>query len=122
MTGPKVAIVEDDVLIAMYLSDIVEDSGAKVCGMAHDPDTATAMIRETRPDYVLMDVRLGHAKDGVDVALDIYETHPEIRVVYVTGSNEPGTVERIRQDHPWRVILKPADPAQIADAIGCVTA
>ena len=122
MTGPKVAIVEDDVLIAMYLSDVVEDTGGTVCGLAHDPDAAERLIRAERPDYVLMDVRLGHARDGVDVALSIYDDLPDTRVVYVTGSNEPGTIERIKGDHPWRIILKPADPTQIAEALSGVPA
>lgn len=113
----RVAIVEDDFLIAEYLRDLCEDEvGADVIGVAHDPEEARRMLDEARPDWVLMDVRLGGDRDGVDIARELHEKAPHVKVVFVTGSNEPPTLERIEEDHPYKILIKPISPGDLVAA------
>ncbi len=73
LAGRTVLIVEDEYLIAEFLSDMVEDFGMVVCGVADTADMAADAAIEAHPDMVLMDVRLKGAKDGIDAAHMIHE-------------------------------------------------
>jgi DNA-binding NarL/FixJ family response regulator len=117
-TGPtRVVIVEDDFLNARYFQIVCEDFGAEVLGMAATRDDAVRLILATRPTHVLMDMRLRGPGDGVDAALEVFERLPETRIIFITGSNEPATLQRIELDHPYRVLIKPIDPDELRQAL-----
>jgi DNA-binding NarL/FixJ family response regulator len=63
-----------------------------------------------------MDVRLQGEGDGVDAALAIHE-HVGSKVIFVTGSREPATLERISLHHPSAVLFKPVSGRQLRTAI-----
>jgi len=113
----RIVIVDDDVLIATFLEEVCVSFGHDVCGVAHDCDSAVAIIETQKPDFVLMDVRLGGARDGIDISLQIYKSAPEIKTIFVTGSNEPETIKRIGQDHPHAVMIKPIIPSKLEEIL-----
>jgi DNA-binding NarL/FixJ family response regulator len=119
MSGrPKVcvAVVDDEFVIAAGLTLQLEDMGMDVCGTAATADEAVALVQAQRPQVVLMDVRLEGDKDGVDAALAIHDT-VGAKVIFVTGSREPATMDRIRLDHPAGVLFKPVSDRQLREAI-----
>ncbi|HEX7946235.1 MAG TPA: response regulator [Phenylobacterium sp.] len=111
-----VAVVDDEFVIAAGLSLQLEDMGLEVCGTAATCEEAVALVQDQRPEVVLMDVRLAGDKDGVDAAIAIHDTVGS-KVIFVTGSREPATIERIGQDHPAGVLFKPVSDRQLREAI-----
>jgi DNA-binding NarL/FixJ family response regulator len=111
-----VLVVEDEFLIAQGICMQVEDIGLPVCGTAATADDAVAAAIAHRPMIVLMDVRLQGLGDGVDAALAIHE-HVGSKVIFVTGSREPATLDRIGLDHPAGVLFKPVSDRQLRTAI-----
>lgn len=108
MTGlnPTVLIVEDEFLIAMNFSALVEDMGLPVCAVAETTADAIQAAETHRPAVVMMDVRLKGDKDGVDAALRIHDTVGS-KVIFITGSREQVTLDRINMDHPFAILFKP---------------
>lgn len=121
LDGCVVAVVDDEFIIAEALSMQLEDLGMKVCGTAATADDAVALAQANRPALVLMDVRLEGEKDGVDAAIAIHETVGS-KVIFVTGSREPATMERIQLDHPAGVLFKPISDHQLKQAIDAALA
>ena len=111
-----VVIVDDEFLITAGLAMQLEEMGIMVCGTAATADDAVALVQAARPALVLMDVRLGGDKDGVDAALAIHETVGS-KVIFITGSREAATMARISQDHPTDVLFKPVRDWQLRQAI-----
>ena len=111
-----VLVVDDEYLIALGLCTQVEEMGLTVCGTAATADDAVDLTQQHRPGVVLMDMRLLGDKDGVDAALAIYETVGS-KVIFITGSREPATIERIKLDHPSAVLFKPVSDQQLRSAI-----
>jgi len=111
-----VAVVDDEFVIAAGLSLQLEDMGLEVCGTAATCEEAVALVQDQRPEVVLMDVRLAGDKDGVDAAMTIHDT-VGCKVIFVTGSREPATMDRIRLDHPAGVLFKPVSDRQLREAI-----
>ena len=61
LDGARVLIVEDDVIIAGVLADMLDALGCSVVGSAHQVERALALVREEAAtlDAVLLDLRLG---------------------------------------------------------------
>jgi len=111
-----VLVVDDEYLIAQGLRLQVEDMGLNVCGTAATAETAVALAQAHRPSVVLMDMRLRGKGDGVDAAIAIHFTVGS-RVIFITGSREPATMDRIGLDHPSAVLFKPLFGRQLQSAI-----
>lgn len=64
----NVLIVEDEVLLAVELSYLIEEVGCRDVGHAMSSDEAIALASSLRPDLALVDVHLRDGPTGVDVA------------------------------------------------------
>jgi DNA-binding NarL/FixJ family response regulator len=111
-----VLIVDDEFLIAEGLRMQVEDMALPVCAVAGTADDAIAEAQLHRPLIVLMDVRLKGEKDGVDAALAIHRILGS-KIIFITGSSDPATMERISTDHPLAILRKPVAERQLKAAI-----
>jgi CheY-like chemotaxis protein len=115
--SPKsVLVVEDDALIALSFSDMLQEIGLQVCGTADTAQRAVALAKELRPDLIMMDVRLRGVEDGIDAALAIQNSCPTA-VIYVTGSCEQRVLDRIARTRHAAVLVKPVYPEQLKEAV-----
>jgi two-component system sensor kinase FixL len=102
----KILVVEDSAAIALDLSWQLETLGYDVVGTASSGEEALQQIADTKPDAVLMDIRLGGGMDGIETAALIPDTiNPA--VIYLTGSSEEATLKRARETQPYGYLLKP---------------
>ena len=54
----KVVIADDEVLIRMYIREILENNGFEVVGEAEDGLDAITVCKQKHPDFVIMDVNM----------------------------------------------------------------
>lgn len=101
-----ILIVEDDFIVAENMRIRLEGLGYRIAGMTATGEEALKLVQETKPDVVLMDVRLDGEMDGVDTvaALKDYVPAP---VLYVTAYTDRSTVMRARDTMPYGYIVKP---------------
>jgi len=60
LVGRRILVVEDEMMIAMLVEDMLAELGCSVVGPAHALDVALALARtETGLDAALLDVNLG---------------------------------------------------------------
>jgi YesN/AraC family two-component response regulator len=64
----KVLIVEDERLIAENLKFIIEDHNYQVIDMASSAEEAIDKAKRSKPDLILMDVRIHGELDGIQAA------------------------------------------------------
>ena len=108
----RVLIVDDQFLIVEFLKIWSEAHGFEVCGTAKSAAGAVEEALRLKPDCILMDVRLEGGKDGIDAAIEICK-EIDTRIIYITGSSEGPTIARINEDHPFAILIKPIDPAEL---------
>ena len=58
MTGLRVVLAEDDVLLREGLASLLERSGYEVAGQAADGTQLLTLAREAGPDLVVADIRM----------------------------------------------------------------
>lgn len=107
-----VLIVEDEVLLAQGIREVVEDLGHTVCALAHTEADALALAAEHRPDVALMDVRLGTGGDGIAAARRLHSAFG-IRSIFLSGYADHATMGRITETYPLGVVHKPFSTAQL---------
>jgi DNA-binding NarL/FixJ family response regulator len=123
MSGPiRVALVDDQPLVLMGLSTLIgaEDDLALV-GEAPDGRAGLSMIRRTRPDVVLCDVRMP-VLDGLALLAEVGADPglTEVRVVMLTTFELDEYVFEALRHGASGFLLKDAEPAQLLDAIRVV--
>jgi DNA-binding response OmpR family regulator len=64
----KVLIVEDDIIIAMTVSEMVRDAGHQVLGPVATASAALEWARGERPDFALVNIDLADDQKGTDLA------------------------------------------------------
>lgn len=81
-----VLIVEDEVLLAMDIEAMVEDSGHQVLAEATSLDEVKALPADLNPQLALVDIHLAHGSNGFDVCRFIQERWPKALIVFVTAN------------------------------------
>jgi CheY-like chemotaxis protein len=111
----EVLIVEDDVLIAFDLQEIVSGAAGVIVGTARSGEEGVRAAERLRPDIVLMDVRLAGRIDGIDAAEAVLRL-PGVALVFVTSENDERLLRRA-QELGVRIVPKPVYPVLLLDAI-----
>jgi two-component system, response regulator PdtaR len=112
----RILIVEDDHLVAIASEAALLDAGFDVTGIAATADEAVAMARSSRPDLVIMDVRLGGRRDGIDAAREIY-SEVGVRCIFATAHHDAHTRTLAQGTDPLAWLPKPYQPDALVRAV-----
>ena len=117
-------VVADDVLLTREgVARLLGDAGVDVVGQAADGNELLALVRSSRPDVALVDIRMPptHTDEGLVAAHRIRTDHPETGVLVLSSYVEPRYAMELLREHPERVgyLLKERvfDIATVVDAL-----
>ncbi len=113
-TATQILIIEDEPLISLDLSEIVESLGHGVTTIARTADQAVAAARANPPGLVLADIQLADGSSGLDAIREILEQF-EVPVIFVTSF--PERLLTGERPEPTFLITKPYDPNMVKAAI-----
>jgi DNA-directed RNA polymerase specialized sigma24 family protein len=82
-----VLIIEDEVLIALDLENLVESLGHRSIGIARTRSEAIAMARVERPGLIIADIQLADGSSGLEAVNDIFNSF-EVPVIFITAYPE----------------------------------
>ena len=116
MNPRKILIVEDEMVVQLHLSRIVEELGHVVVGTAADRDEALEIAAVEKPTLVLMDIHLAAGTDGVETATQLVQQH-DCAVVFISAYADEATVGRTEQLGAAGYLVKPFTQAQVRAAI-----
>jgi DNA-binding NarL/FixJ family response regulator len=83
----RVVVAEDDVLLREGLASLLGRSGFDVVGQAGDGAQLLPLVREQRPDLVIVDIRMPptHSTEGLDAAKVIREELPDTGILVLSA-------------------------------------
>jgi DNA-binding NarL/FixJ family response regulator len=90
MSGLRVLLAEDDVLLREGLASLLERSGYDVAGQAADGTELLALARETRPELIVADIRMPptHTTEGLEAARVIRQEMPDTAILVLSAYAE----------------------------------
>jgi serine/threonine-protein kinase PknK len=85
--GRRVVLADDDVLLREGLASLLDRSGFEVVGQAGQPGHLLSLVREHRPDLVIVDIRMppGQSTEGLQAARLIRQELPEVAILVLSA-------------------------------------
>lgn len=128
MTGTRVILADDVVLLRAGLARLLSDAGCEVVGQAGDVEELISLVDRLRPDVAVIDVRMPptHTVEGLGAARTIRARHPSMGILILSHHLETHNVVELINKSTGGVgyLLKDrvADPSALVAAVRDVAA
>jgi CheY-like chemotaxis protein/DNA-directed RNA polymerase specialized sigma24 family protein len=106
----RVLIIEDEPLISLDLTRLVNSLGHEVCAVARTHGEALAAIAKDRPGLILADLQLADGSSGADAVNDIMKRYV-LPVIFITA--HPQLLLTGERPEPTYLIAKPYDSEEV---------
>jgi DNA-binding NarL/FixJ family response regulator len=89
-SSSRVVLADDDVLLREGLASLLERAGYQLVGQAGDGTELLKLVREHRPDLVIVDIRMPptHSTEGLEAAGAIREELPGTAILILSAHVE----------------------------------
>lgn len=111
--GRSILVVEDDPLIALYITATLEDVGVSVIGPAAHLSEAIELAQQSRLDAAVLDVRL-----EVGTSLPLADLLAHRSVPFLFQTSDPSILSGAHPATP--VLRKPLRPEQLIKALAAL--
>jgi DNA-binding response OmpR family regulator len=111
LCNKTILVVEDEALITLYVTDLLEDLGCQAVVPAHDLATATAAVNKQIPDLALLDLKIG---DEFSYPIAEMLVKAGVPIIFSTGFTSD-VFEKAWQDYPR--LIKPYTPQTLEASI-----
>ena len=111
----RIVIADDEALICMDLREMLEEAGHEVVGVGSDGVEALDLVKEKRPDLVILDVKMPRL-DGLQAAKMI--AHDNLApVVLLTAFGDEDMIEKAKKSMVFGYVMKPVEERTLFPAI-----
>jgi response regulator NasT len=111
----RVVIAEDEAIIRLDLKEILEEEGYEVVGETGRGDEAVTLVREHKPDLVILDIRMP-GMDGLAAAREI-SADGDSAVLVLTAFSQRNLIEEARDAGALAYLIKPFNKTELVPAI-----
>ena len=116
MGKAKILIVEDESTIAKCLKLILSQVGYRIVDIVASGEEAVDITLKTRPDLVLMDIKLRGENDGI-AAFEQIRKSTHVPVVFVSAYADKAFIDRVMLMNPSGYVVKPFKHATLLHAV-----
>lgn len=109
----SVVIVEDELIAAEYLKEILEQEGFDIVGIIDNGKEAKLKIPMIKPDIVLMDIMLKDHISGSEVAIELKKSLPNTPIVFLTAYSDDEMIEYAINSNCHGYLIKPYKEKEI---------
>lgn len=115
----RILIVEDDRVLSLMESKMVERMGHEVAEVLTKGEDAVDITVNGNIDLILMDIMLEGSIDGIEAMKQIRGSS-DIPVIYITGNSDRSTRERAKETNYIDYLVKPITFDRLKQAIESV--
>ncbi len=111
----RVVIAEDEAIIRLDLKETLEEEGYDVVGETGRGDKAVELVRELRPDLVILDIKMP-GMDGL-AAARIISAEKVCGILILTAFSQREVIEEARDAGALAYLVKPFQKSDLIPAI-----
>jgi len=116
---PRLVVVDDDTQVAEELAGLFSDVGYDVAGVAHAARQGIDLVGRTKPDVVVMDVRM-EGMSGTEAAHVLRRDHPDVPVILLSAYADEGIVRAARDAQVAAYLVKGCSASELLTTVGTV--
>lgn len=102
----RVLVVEDELIIALNITDYLRELGYRVVKSVATYEKAIAYLTKENPDIAILDIKIKGDKSGIDIASFIAE-NLKIPFIFLTSVTDPIIFTQAKNLNPAAYLLKP---------------
>lgn len=106
MSNINILVVEDENIVAKDIQNSLIRLGYNVVGISSTGENAIELVKDHKPDLVLMDIMLKGQMSGIDAA-DVIRNEFSIPVIFLTAYADENTLTKAKITEPYGYIIKP---------------
>ncbi len=111
----EILIIEDELVTALHLEELVKSLGHFVIGVARTHQEALAFVKKHPPQLILSDIQLADGSSGLEAVNEILGSF-EVPVLFITG--HPEILLTGTKPEPTFLIAKPFNAETVKAVIG----
>lgn len=115
MDTPRILVIEDEIVVAHMIKDILVEQGY-IVEITSNPKKVTAAIDKFHPDILIMDITFDEELDGIELAGALTRQF-DVPIVYLTSHSDEATFQRAMQVNPYGYMVKPANQRELISNI-----
>jgi len=115
-SATPVLVAEDELLVALFLTDILEDYGYPIIGPCRSAAAALETAAVEPPSLAIIDICLSGDADGVSLARALKERY-RTSVIFLSGHMDTIRRPEVMAIQPSAILQKPCLPEQIKQAL-----
>jgi two-component system, LytTR family, response regulator LytT len=113
----NVLIIEDDLVVAQNMKEIIEGLGSNNVLIAKNDEEAFDAVNKVKPELFLADISLDNSKlDGISIMQKIGEFN-DAPLIYTSALSDQNTRNRAKLTKPVAYLVKPFSARQLEVAI-----
>ena len=116
----RLLIVEDDILLAHILEEILLDAGYNVLDIVDTGKDAIRRARELKPDLIFMDIMLKDQMSGCEAAMIIRQNQKNCKIIFLTAFAEEEMIKYAQECKACAYLLKPYREQEILATLALV--
>ena len=96
----RVILADDAVLFREGMARVLAEAGFEIAGQAGNAVELLDLVRRDPPDAAIIDIRMppGHAAEGLDAAIEIRRTHPDVGLLLLSQHVDTHYAMRLMTD------------------------
>lgn len=120
MEHRTLAIVEDDVTMAMFLEEVCRMAGWTHVGTSGTMAGGLKILADERPDCLVVDYKLDGDATGIDLIAAAKGRYPDLSTILLTAWDINDIATMIRGGQPDRILRKPVMAKTLVDVLSSV--
>ncbi len=112
----KIIIVDDSDFSRSVISKMLTEEGFQVIGEAGSAETALGMIKEKRPDIVIVDIVMPNVS-GLELTEKLNQSSPDVSVIMISSLSQEHIVLDAISAGASDFIAKPIQKQQLIDSV-----
>ncbi|SDX94031.1 ANTAR domain-containing response regulator [Salimicrobium album] len=111
----RILLVEDESIVRMDISFILQDAGFDIVGEAGDGEKAVELAHEQQPDLIIMDIKMPKM-DGLKASAIISKQF-NIPILLLTAYSQPEYIQRAKEANIVGYLVKPISEDRLLPAV-----
>lgn len=117
----KIVLVDDEQLIIHHLIKLIStfDIPHEIVGTAASGRQALTIIRDTQPNLVITDIRMG-ASNGLELCSTLSISMPHTKIIILSGFDDFAYAQKALQYNVFNYLLKPINEKELYEQLSLV--